>query len=448
MQRLIDYHLKQWQQQSHHKPILLRGARQVGKTHAVRQLGQIFEGNYVEINFELLPQVKDIFLKDLDPKRIIKELSLFIGKQIIPGKTLLFLDEVQETPEAISALRYFYEELPELHVIAAGSLLDFSIDNISVPVGRVMFLYMHPMSFIEFLKAIKQELLIKEILEHSPETVISEPIHQKLLGYLATYMAVGGMPEAVKAWVDTQDITQCSLIHHSLVDTYRQDFQKYSKKFQLKYVDLLFNQIPLQLGKPIKFSRFSEEYRKRELAPCLDLLNKANILYKVTHSLGNGVPLGAEISPNKYKLIFLDIALSQAILGADLKEWILTPQQEFINKGELTEAMIGQELLAYSSPHKQPYLYYWHRETLGSNAEVDYLIQKNEKIIPIEVKSRLGGGMKSIQLFLESHPNSPYGVRFSMHNYSIFSKIHSYPLYAVAGIFLEDKAALANLINT
>ncbi len=446
MDRLIDYYLKEWQQQPNRKPIILRGARQVGKTNAVRRLSQAFDGDYVELNFELMPRLKEVFLKDLRPERIIRELSLLIEKPIVVGKTLLFLDEIQESPEAITSLRYFYEELPELHVIAAGSLLDFSIDNVSVPVGRITFLYMHPMSFIEFLKAIGQKLLIEMILQQTTLEPISEPIHQKLLEHLAVYMAVGGMPEAIKRWVETGDIKECSRVHHALIDAYRQDFQKYSKKLQLKYVDLLFNKIPAQLGMAIKFSRFSEEYRKRELAPCLDLLNKANILYKVRHSSGNGVPLGAEADDDKYKLIFVDVALCQAILGVNLREWILQSEQEFINKGALAEAMIGQELLAYSDPHQQPHLYYWHRESPSSNAELDYLVQKEAQVIPVEVKSNLGGGVKSMQLFLKSHPEVPYGVRFSMHNYSIFERIHSYPLYAVAGVFTGNKAALLSLL--
>jgi hypothetical protein len=445
MRRLISYYLAQWRRQSGRKPLLLRGARQVGKTHAVRELGRSFT-NYVEINFELTPKVKDVFIQDLQPQRILRELALITDSTIIPGETLLFLDEVQETPQAVTALRYFYEMIPELHVIAAGSLLDFAIDHISMPVGRLSSLYMHPMSFLEFLKAIDRDLLIEEILQHRPETALSDPIHHKLLTYLSTYLAVGGMPEAVQCWVETQDVRQCSRIHHELVDIYRQDFQKYSKKLQLKYIELLFDKIPLQLGKSIKFSHFSTDCRKRGLAPCLELLYKANLIYKVTHSAGNGMPLGAEVSPDKFKLIFLDVALSQAILGADLKNWILQPQQEFINKGEIVEAMIGQELLAYSSPHKQPHLYYWHREIPGSNAEIDYLVQQEEKIFPIEVKSGLSGGMKSMQLFLQIHAKSPYGIRFSPHNYSIFDHVHSYPLYAVAGL-AEEKQALLSLLE-
>ncbi len=446
MKRLINYHLKQWVKHSHRKPLILRGARQVGKTHVIRQLSNDFE-DYVEINFELNPRVKEIFEQDLEPERILNALSLIAGKRIIPGKSLLFLDEIQEAPRAITALRYFYENLPNLHVIAAGSLLDFALDSISVPVGRITFLYMHPMSFMEFLKAIKQEILIEEILNHKIDTPITEPIHDKLLEYLGVYMAVGGMPEAVKCWIETKDITECVNVQHALANTYRQDFLKYSKRLQLKYINLLFEKIPSQLGNPIKYSNFSQEYRKRELEPCLELLNKANIIQKVLHSSGNGLPLGAEASLDKFKLIFLDIALSQAILGSDYKEWILKPQQEFVNKGAMTEAFVGQELLAYSNPARQPQLYYWLREARGSTAEIDYLIQHNQSIIPLEVKSKFGGSLKSLHLFLQTHEKSSYGIRFSIHNYSVYEHIHSYPLYAVAGIFGEDKAAILDLIK-
>ncbi len=444
MQRLIDYHLKSWVTDPFRKPLIVRGARQVGKTHAIRVLGKSF-ADFVEINFELNPKVKEIFEPDLEPERIMRSLSLFAGKHITPGKTLLFLDEIQEAPKAIAALRYFYEKLPDLHIIAAGSLLDFALDSISVPVGRILFLYIHPMSFIEFLKAMKQEILIEEILEHNIHEPIAEAVHDKLLEYLRIYMAIGGMPEAIMRWVQTQNIAECMKVLHALADTYRQDFQKYGKRLQLKYINLLFDQIPMNLGKHIKYTQFSTEHRKRELEPCLELLIKANIIHKILSSSGQGIPLGADTSFNKFKLIFLDIALSQAILGLDSKEWILKSQQEFSNKGSITEAMIGQELLAYSNPMHQPQLYYWHREARGSSAEVDYLMQNQESIIPVEAKSGLGGSLKSLQLFLQSHPESSFGVRFSIHNYSVFDHIHSYPLYAVAGIFDENKDALLDL---
>jgi hypothetical protein len=216
------------------------------------------------------------------------------------------------------------------------------------------------------------------------------------------------------------------------LDTYKQDFSKYAKKFQIKYVDLIFNNIPQQLGKKFKYSHIEVNYRKRELSPSLDLLVTAGIVHKVIHSSGQGIPLGANIDPQTFKTIFLDVALSQALLGLDLESWFLNPMQQFVNKGEIIEAFIGQELLAYSNYHAKKQLHYWQRNTPGSTAEIDYLIQSGEHIIPIEVKSGSGKTLKSLHLFLDSHKRSPFGVRFSTQNYSMYENIYSYPLYAVA----------------
>jgi len=331
MDRFIFKSLKKWKNQEGRKSLLIRGARQVGKTHLVRQLGKTFT-NFVEINFELMPNTKQVFEQDLSPQRIIRDLSLMLGQKIIPGETLLFFDEIQAAPNAITALRYFYEEMPNLHVVAAGSLLDFALEEIGVPVGRVSFLHMYPMSFIEFLYAVKYDLLAQEILRHQLDIPLAEPIHSKALELLGIYMAVGGMPEAVQCWLDTQDLIACNTIHHQLINTYRQDFQKYAKKFQLKYVELLFNRIPLYLAQPFKYSNISKDYKKRELEPCLTLLLKAGIIHQVLYSAGNDIPIGAESNLDKFKTIFIDIALSQAILGLDTKNWILNPKQNFINK--------------------------------------------------------------------------------------------------------------------
>ena len=204
MKRFIDKHLAEWKESTTRKPLLLRGARQVGKTFAVRSLGRLFD-NFVEINFELNPDVALIFEKDLEPQRIVRELSLFIGRQIVPGTTLLFFDEIQSVPKAFSSLRYFYELMPELHVIAAGSLLDFVTEYIGIPVGRVTSLYMYPVSFIEFLGALHQDFLVEEILKHTPEAPLSDPIHQKLLSFVGEYLAIGGMPEIVQCWQEKKD---------------------------------------------------------------------------------------------------------------------------------------------------------------------------------------------------------------------------------------------------
>jgi uncharacterized protein len=419
-----------WKDQKRRKPLLLRGARQVGKTHLVRKLGEHFE-HFVELNFESTPQLKTSFEKDLDPSRLVRELSLLTGKRILPGKTLLFFDEIQAVPAAITSLRYFYEKLPDLHVLAAGSLLDFALEGLGVPVGRVSFLHLYPMSFLEFLEASNQGLLAGEIVSHDPKRPLADAIHQKLLDTVGVFLAVGGMPEAVACWQESQNLEECSKIHHDLVETYTQDFHKYAKKYQLKYLHLILDKIPRLAGKPFRFSHVSDHYRARELSPCFDLLVKAKIAHPVLHSAGNGVPLGAEMNPKKFKVFFLDVALHQALLGSETKSWIFDPQTSFVNKGEVIESFIAQELLVSLPADRAQQLYYWHREARASQAEVDFLIEGNGKIIPVEAKSGKGGRLRSLKMFLELHPKSPWGIQFSTQNYSVFEKIHSYPLYAV-----------------
>lgn len=432
MFRIIDLHLKQWKMSSIRKPLLLRGARQVGKTFAVRKLGQSFK-QFIEINFEETPHLKKIFGDelDLDPARIIRDLSFELNIEIIPGETLLFIDEVQIVPRAIIALRYFYEKMPELHVIAAGSLLDFAIEKVGVPVGRIMFLHLYPMSWIEFLKALGYDLILKSIITRKNQEPESEVVHNKILEVLREYLAVGGMPEVVDCWSKTKDIKACAKIHQAIIQSYRQDFGKYAREHQIKYVELLFEAALQQLGKKFKFSKLNSEFRKRELSPALDLLVKAGVIHRVRHSSGQGLPLGAGADFEHYKIIFLDIGLSQALLGLDLVDWFLNPDSTYLNKGSLIEAFVGQELLVYCDPHLHPSLYYWQREVKGSEAEIDYLTQLKGQVIPIEVKSEKGNSLKSMHLFLESHPNSSFGIRFSTHNFSVHEKIKSYPLYAI-----------------
>ncbi|MCP5106133.1 MAG: ATP-binding protein [bacterium] len=435
MKRTVMVELMKWKDDSRKKPLLIRGARQVGKTYTIRQLGSVFE-DFQELNFELKPEAEKAFKSDLDPQRIIRDLSIFTGQKITPGKTLLFFDEIQEAPNAIKAIRYFYEMMPELHVIAAGSLLDFELENTGMPVGRVSSIYMHPMSFTEFLAAKGENLLIDVLAGHNVTENISDMAHRKLLKLLGEYMTVGGMPEAVDCFVETSDLNRCFKIHRSIIDTYRQDFNKYAKKYQLKYVELLFSSIPSLVGKKFKYSHVPGEYRKRELMPSLDLLVKAGIVNRITNTGGRGVPLAASAKPESFKMIFLDIALCQAILGVDLGSWLLEPEINFVNKGELTEALIGQELLANSPADKKSELYYWQREAKSSNAELDYLVQQKGTVIPIEVKSGAMGTLKSMRYFLETHGQSPYGIRFSTSNFILEGDIHNYPLYAVGKLVM------------
>jgi predicted AAA+ superfamily ATPase len=444
MKRMIFSALRSWKEQATRKPLLIRGARQVGKTWVVRELGKLFK-EFIEINFELYPEAKKIFHRDLDPTRLIRDLSLLAGKSIVPGEALIFFDEVQEEPKAIQALRYFYELLPAQHVIAAGSLLDFKLEKIGMPVGRVSSIYMYPMSFLEFLAAQNEALLIEMIVEHKEATTVSEPVHLKLLRLLGEYFAIGGMPEAVACWREFGALEKCASIHRAIVDTYRQDFNKYVQKFQIKYVDLLFNLIPARLGKKFKFSEVPGEYRKRDLQPALDLLVKAGVVQKIIHSSGAGIPLGAQAKPDTFKLIFLDLALAQSILGLDAASWLLESEVNFVNKGEITEAFCGQEILAYSSFDLKPQLYFWQRQERSSSAEVDYLLQRHQQILPVEVKSGAPGTLKSLRLFLDAHKRLRYGIRLSALNYAAADRLLSMPLYAIARVMNLTKEQVGAL---
>lgn len=434
MKRSIFQELTRWAAKPQRKPLILRGARQVGKTHIVQELGEQFD-HVLTVNFEKQPQIAQIFTQDLDVRRITRDLALLLNEPIIPQKTLLFFAEIQQAPQALTALRYFYEDYPELHVIAAGSLLDFAIEQVGIPVGRVEFLYLYPMSFMEFLAATGRQPTAEAILQQKFSQPFSSLLHEQCLRYVAEYLAIGGMPEVVKMWCETQDLIQCNRIKNNLLEAYRQDFEKYGKKHQIKYIHLLFDQVPRCLGNTFKFSKVPGEYRKRELAPSLELLIKAQVVKPIYYSAGQGLPLGAQADLNLFKALFVDVALAQSLLGYQSQQWLLQVNNNWINKGEIVESFVGQELLAYADPYVQTPLFYWQRQERSSNAEVDYLIERIGKVIPIEVKSGAGTTLKSMHSFLSSHPHSPYGIRFSALPLEQQANIYSYPLYAIASLF-------------
>ncbi len=435
MKRYIIQSLRRWRASSPHKPIIMRGARQVGKTTLARQFGAEFE-NFVEINLEKDPDLGPIFDGNLDPKRLVRLISAHTGQSILPGKTLLFIDEIQEAPRAIIALRYFYEEMPQLHVIAAGSLLEFALEEVGVPVGRINFLYVYPLSFTEFLLAINRGHLIEFLLNHDLSTSMESIIHAQLLEHLSEYFAIGGMPEAVKTWCEKQELHECQLVHHSIIETYKQDFSKYAKAHQIKYLDVLFIEIARQAAKHFSYSKVPGNFRKRELAPALELLIKAGLVKPVYHSSGQGIPIEAQADYGVFKCLFVDIALAQTILGYDLRDWFFHAQESFINKGEITESYIGQELLAYANPFFEKKLYYWTRQTRSAMAEVDYIIEHNNQVVPIEVKSGASTKLKSLYSFLNSHENTEYGIRLWPMNFQMEESVHSFPLYAIASLMI------------
>ncbi len=433
MKRSIDYFLLQWKNKPNHKSLLLRGARQVGKTHAVRTLGKTFD-NFVEVNLEHDHIAQEIFSQDLNVNRIIERLSQHLNQRIEAGKTLLFIDEIQNIPLAITALRYFYELHPNLHVIAAGSLLEFAIAQVGMPVGRVTFLYMYPLSFLEFLAALGHTGWVKVILAEgfSTKYPLSMGEHQAFLELVGTYLAIGGMPAAVNEWITSKMARDVTVIHADLLAAYQQDFDKYARVHQIKYLSLLFKKALEQLSCKFMYARVGE-YKKRELEPALELLIRAGLLRPVTRSAGQGIPIGAQAHLDDFKLIFLDVGLTQELLGLNITNWFLNPLETMINKGAIVEAFIGQEIVAYADPIMKEELFYWQRASKNSDAEIDYLIQLNEQVIPIEVKAGTSLHIKSMHLFLDSHTEATsYGIRFSGRQHENTEKLHSYPLYAVA----------------
>ena len=300
-----------------------------------------------------------------------------------------------------------------------------------------MPLYLYPMSFLEFLDATGNNLYREALLAHDSTMEFSHIHHDSLIRLIGEYMAVGGMPEAVSSWAKTSDLHHCMEIHQNLIETYRQDFTKYTRKLQRKYVEMVFNSIPRLTGKKFVYTSVSPDIRSRDLKPALELLTKSGVAHVVYHSSSNGLPLGAEINPSLFKTILLDVALSQAVLGLDYGHWILEPLKSIVNLGHITESFVGQELLAYSSISQKKDLYYWIREKKGGKAEVDYVHPVAGNIIPIEVKSGTTGSLKSMHLFLDKKNHIPFGIQFSKNNFAQVKKIRQYPLYAVAKAVMQ-----------
>ena len=436
MKRIVMEHLLNWKNSSVRKPLLIRGARQVGKSYIIKELAKTFD-HFAEVNFELNPEVKDIFSASLEPEVLILKLSLALDCEIHAGNTLLFFDEVQFCPEAITSLRYFYEKMPNLHVIAAGSLLDFILEKTGIPVGRVRSLYMYPLSFKEFLIAGRNEKLVEFLLKHNSEEYLDDVFHNKLIFLLSEYMAVGGMPEAVKSWIDKKDLKEVRRIHKDLIDTYRQDFQKYSNTRNIRYVEKVFESVPRLLGRKFKYTSVDKEIKSRALKQALELLEKAGIIHLITHTSANGIPFGAEANYRIFKTIFLDIGLAQTLLEVESKKWILEMDKMFVNRGEIAEAFTGQEILAYSDPFLKKKLFYWIREKKSSSAEVDYIEALNSQVVPIEVKSGKSGSLKSLQQFLKEKEHSNYGIHFSLNNFYKKNRIEGMPLYAVFKMMIK-----------
>lgn len=431
LSRKIDSDLSMWRQEKLSKPLLIRGARQVGKSTAVRELSKQFE-YFLELNFEEQISARTLFDGDLDPMELSQNLSILFNTPIIPGKTLLFFDEVQACVPAISSLRFFYEKMPDLHVIAAGSLLEFALSEIPFfGVGRVRSMFVYPLSFDEFLLAVGENSLLQAKQNASPMSPLPEPLHLKLIKYLKQFLILGGMPEVVSNYVQNKDLRLAGKILDDLIISLRADFAKYKQRVPSLRISNVFDAVVNQSGNKFVYAKAATEANHKQVKEAIDLLVMSGFVIPVTHSSANGLPLGAESNPKKQKMMILDTGILQRILGLDIAKILFDADFDTINKGSIAEQHCGLEILKASSCYHQERLFYWHREALNSNAVVDYIVQKGENIIPIEVKSGKKGSMQSLHLFL-SEKKSPYGIRFSSEPFAAFNNIQVWPLYAVS----------------
>jgi len=393
MERIVLNSLIKWCTDSRRKPLLLRGARQVGKTWLVEKLAKEKFKHYLKIDFEENPELIQLFEGDLDPVKTCSELEIRTGIDIVDSETLVFFDEIQACPRAIMSLRYFYEKRSNLHVIAAGSLLEFVFDEISFPVGRIQTLEIQPMNFIEFLKANDYHKASEacENINHN----ISDSTHQFLIEQLRNYFLVGGMPECVKTYSKTKSLKSAIDVQNEIIESYILDFNKYKPKTDIHCLQTVFYTLASKTGQQIKYAGLSQDFSIPTNKKALVSLIQARIVNKVKAISKPGLPLNIYGSEKKFKSIFLDIGLMNKMMGIDYHEALNHSNLLAIYQGQLAEQFIGQELI--SSGESQ--LYYWSRDSKSSTAEIDFLILKGEGLTPIEVKDGPSGKLRSLHLY-------------------------------------------------
>lgn len=418
MKRLAEKNLKNWLQNQYRKPLIIRGARQVGKSTLVRNFAKSNDLSLVEINLEKHFELDNIF-KTLKIQNIIREIEGLTGKSLGESNSIIFLDEIQATPHAFQALRYFYEEYPQLPVIAAGSLLEFVLakHSFSMPVGRVDYLYLGPMTFEEFLLEYDKNLY-EYVHNFEFQTEFPSTVHNRLLEKQREFLLIGGMPESVLRYIQTKQLLESVQVQQSIIDTYKDDFSKYVGRNQLIRLHRVFNSVPATVGNKVKYSNISKDDNSREIKLAIDLLTKAGLMSPIYHSSCSGVPLDAQADFSKYKLLFLDIGLMNRVCGLDWLAINSMDERKLINEGSIAEQFIGQHLLYLKDQYETPKLFYWLREQKTSNAEVDYIISRGDTILPVEVKSGKSGSLKSLlQFILEK--KSKLALRFDLNLPSI-----------------------------
>ena len=428
MKRSLYKELLLWKNRNNRKPLLLEGARQVGKTYLLKEFADKEYGDCAYFNFEKTPELDSLFTSSLDSSSIIKSLELFIGRKIDPDSTLIFFDEIQASPRAVTSLKYFYEESPKYHVVAAGSLLGVSVSRLSsFPVGKVNFMMLYPLSFFEYLSAVKENLLIELIEGKNDFLQIQNIIHEKLLDHYKKYLFLGGMPEVVQNFIVNDDIVEVRKIQKEILHAYKRDFSKYTTASEAIKISEIWNSIPVQLAKENKKFKYNDVVkngRSSKFESAIEWLKKAGLVYTVNNLKLPKLPLSGYVDNSKFKLYMLDSGLLGAMLN--IHSSLIVKGNNLFSEynGAFIENYTAVELIKSGFEE----LFYW---TSKFDAELDFVVSNEENIIiPIEVKSGMSKQKKSLRVYAEKY-NPEFLVRLSPRNFVRDDKFINIPLYAV-----------------
>jgi predicted AAA+ superfamily ATPase len=426
MKRTLYKHLLNWKNSSNRKPLLLQGARQVGKTYLVEEFGRREYADFVYLNFEQKPGLTALFNEELDPESIIDNIGLYLGRKINSESTLIFFDEIQVAPEALTSLKYFYEQCPGLHIIAAGSLLGVTTGKQSAfPVGKVNFLTMVAMTFTEYLSAFGEALLVEKLEGIKEPEPLPAPLHKKLIKHLKLYLFLGGMPEALQDFLDNRDVISVRRIQNEILEAYKRDFSKYTTGNQAIKTVELWHSIPRQLAKENKKFKYGDVRKKARAATfeqTIEWLKSAGLINVANNITVPKLPLSGYTDFTKFKIYLHDTGLLGAMLNIP-SGIIVEPGKIFSEyNGVFIENYVAQELMAGENKE----LYYW---TSKSEAEVDFILQKNSGIYPLEVKSGTGKNIRSLRSYDQKYsPELIY--RISPRNFVKSGNFVNIPLYA------------------
>ena len=425
MRRLITDKLVEWKNRRDRKPLILKGVRQCGKTYILTKFGEENYDDMAYINFEETPSAADLFTQDLNPHRIIVELGVVLGKKINPESTLIFFDEIQFSPHALTSLKYFCEQTPEYHIVCAGSLLGVALSKPkSFPVGKIDFLTLYPLNFHEFILVNGESDLLSYLKPFSAAAPVSTIIADKLTSYLKTYYITGGMPEVVAAWLEHKDSNETERVQDAILDAYQLDFAKHAPSADFPKISLLWNSIPNQLAKEnhkFMYSTVKPGARAKEFESALQWLLESGVVYKIKKIAKPAIPLSAYANTAYFKLYLADVGLLRRM--ARLPAAVLWGDSPIYSefKGALTENFVLTELVTL---HEET-PYYWKSENI---AELDFVVQYGDKIIPIEVKSSQNVKSRSLGVYREKY-DPEISIRISLRNLRKDGALLNIPLY-------------------